>query len=116
MSSGALHEAASSPITLGAALGLALGKPIGISLFSYAAIRLGIASLPEGARWSQLVAVSMIAGVGFTVSLFVTSLAFQDALLVADAKIGILAGSLVVGAIGFVVLGRQLPTGASERS
>jgi NhaA family Na+:H+ antiporter len=104
LSGGAVRDAASSPVALGVALGLMLGKPIGITLASFVAVRVGVAALPEGVRWGEVAAVSLIAGIGFTVSLFVSALAFTDAGLIDEAKIGILAGSAAIGTLGFVVL------------
>jgi len=108
---GAVRDAASSPISAGVALGLIAGKPAGILLFSFAAVRAGIGSLPEGVRWPMLAGAAMIAGIGFTVSLFISDLAFDGAQQIADAKIGILAGSLVIGAAGYAAL--RLVTGAA---
>jgi len=105
----AIGDAATSRIGWGVALGLILGKPLGIALASYAAVRVGVAALPNGVNWAQVVAVGMVAGVGFTVSLFITNLAFTDASLIQDAKIGILAGSAIVGAAGLVALRLVLP-------
>ncbi len=101
---GAIRDAASSPVSLGVALGLMLGKPIGITLFAFLAVKLGLASLPDGVRWSQLASVGMVAGIGFTVSLFVTGLAYTDASRVEEAKLGILAGSTLMGVAGFFAL------------
>jgi Na+:H+ antiporter, NhaA family len=98
------RNAMSSPVSLGVALGLMLGKPIGITLFAFVAVKLGIAALPDDVRWLQLGAVAMVAGIGFTVSLFVTGLAFTDSALVDDAKLGILAGSTLIGICGLVAL------------
>jgi Na+:H+ antiporter, NhaA family len=101
---GAVRGAASSPVSLGVALGLMLGKPIGITLFAFLAVKLGVASLPDGVRWSELASVGMVAGIGFTVSLFVTGLAYTDASRVEEAKLGILAGSTLMGVAGFLAL------------
>ena len=104
----AVRAAASSPVSIGVALGLMLGKPAGIVLFAFAAVKLGVASLPDDVRWPQMMAVGMVAGIGFTVSLFIAPLAFGNAALVDEAKLGILAGSTLIGVIGLVVL-RQVP-------
>lgn len=105
---GVVRDAASSPVSFGVAAGLILGKPIGITLFSFIAVKLGLASLPDDVHWRQLGAVAMVAGIGFTVSLFVTGLAFTEPGLVDDAKLGILAGSALIGIVGLLVL-RAMP-------
>lgn len=110
---GVVRDAAASPVSLGVALGLMLGKPIGIVLFAFAAVKLGVASLPDGVSWPQVAAVGMIAGIGFTVSLFIAPLAFSDAGLVDEAKLGILVGSTLIGIAGLVAL-RLLPPAPGE--
>jgi NhaA family Na+:H+ antiporter len=104
LSGGAVRDAGTSPVAAGVALGLMLGKPIGITLASLIAVQMGVAALPAGVRWVELIAVSLIAGIGFTVSLFVSALAFTDAGLIDEAKIGILAGSAAIGTVGFLTL------------
>ncbi len=93
-----------SSITVGAILGLIVGKTVGISLFSWITLRLGVAQLPDGVRFSQLAGVAVLAGIGFTVSLFVSSLAFPTGPHLSDAKVGILLASVVAAVIGSVVL------------
>ncbi|MFZ5918911.1 MAG: Na+/H+ antiporter NhaA [Chloroflexota bacterium] len=100
---GNLAEALTHPIALGILGGLVLGKPLGITLFSWLAVRLGIADLPQGVSWRQLFAASWLAGIGFTMSLFIASSAFGGALL-DTAKTSILAASLLAGGIGFGLL------------
>ena len=92
------------PITIGIVLGLVVGKQIGIVLFSWLAIKSGQASLPAGVTWPQIWAVSCLAGVGFTMSLFVSELAFTDPAMIAEAKIGILLASLMAGVLGYLIL------------
>ncbi len=104
LDSTAISNAAESRVTAGIALGLILGKPLGIVLFAWLAVKFRIAALPADADWPRLAAVAMIAGIGFTVSLFIGDLAFQQPSLVDDAKIGILAGSTIIGVGGFVAL------------
>jgi NhaA family Na+:H+ antiporter len=99
-----LSDAGTSPVAWGVALGLIIGKPVGIAVFAFAAIRLGIARLPSGVHWAQIVGVGMIGGIGFTVSLFITSLAFNDAGLISEAKLGILFGSALIGACGYTLV------------
>ncbi len=99
-----LTSAFSEPVTLGVLLGLVVGKPVGIVLFSLIAIRLGIGKQPAGATWAQILGVGMLAGIGFTVALFVTELAFEPGTLADQAKIGILAASTIAGAAGYTYL------------
>ncbi len=89
-----------SAIFLGVLLGLVLGKCVGITAFAWFAIRLRLATLPDGVRWSQFVAAAMLAGVGFTVSLFITGLAFTDGALREPAKLGILLSSVIAALAG----------------
>jgi NhaA family Na+:H+ antiporter len=98
-------EAFSTPVTLGVGLGLLVGKLFGVMGFSMLAIRLGLADMPAHAGRLQLAGTALLCGIGFTMSLFITLLAFPgDALLQAQAKIGILAGSLVAGLLGYTLL------------
>ena len=83
-----------SAIPMGIALGLFIGKPIGIFAFSLAAIGLRLAGKPEGATWPQLFGVAILGGIGFTMSLFIGMLAFADAERAAEIRIGVLLGSL----------------------
>jgi NhaA family Na+:H+ antiporter len=95
----AIDRAIESPVTLGIFAGLVIGKMLGIAVFSWVALRLRLARLPPGLDGLQIAAVALVAGIGFTVSLFVAELAFTGAAL-ADAKIGILAASVVAGGCG----------------
>jgi NhaA family Na+:H+ antiporter len=104
ISGGILSEAISSPVTLGAALGLLIGKPVGVFLFAWLSIRLGIAAMPASVTWRQMMGAGLLAGIGFTVSLFVTDLAYVSPLLEDEAKIGILGASMVSAIIGFLFL------------
>ncbi len=93
------------PVPLGVALGLFLGKQVGISLMAVLAIRSGLARLPEGANWMQLYGVALLCGIGFTMSLFIGALAFPGApFLVDEVKIGVLLGSLLSALAGVAVL------------
>jgi NhaA family Na+:H+ antiporter len=92
------------PISIGIVAGLFLGKLMGVTGFSWLAVRLGWASLPDGIRWLDIVGVSLLAGVGFTMSLFIADLAFDAPADVAAARIGILIASAVAGCAGFGVL------------
>jgi len=96
----ALLESAS----LGILLGLLIGKPIGIFLFSWLSIRLKLADKPEGTTWSQLFGVGILGGIGFTMSIFVTILAFNDQEMITNSKFAILITSLLAGLIGYLWL------------
>lgn len=98
------REAATSPVTLGVVAGLVVGKFAGIAGTSWLAVRAGVGSLPDGATWRQFSGVAAIAGIGFTVSLFVTGLAFDDAGLADEARVGILAASILAAALGAALL------------
>jgi NhaA family Na+:H+ antiporter len=91
------------------AASLVLGNTIGISLFSRIAIKLKLSTLPQNSKFSQLAAVAMIGGVGFTMSLFITNLAFENQDMIDASKIGILMGSLVAGVLGYFLLKFTLP-------
>lgn len=92
------------PIPLGIALGLFLGKPIGVFLFSRLAIALGLAARPDGASWMGLFGVSILAGIGFTMSLFIGMLAFPEPQYAADIRIGVLSGSILSAVAGYILL------------
>lgn len=102
-------DAVASPITWGVVAGLVVGKPIGITLFSWLAVRAGIAAKSPAIAWTHIASIALLGGIGFTMSLFVTELAFERGGLANDARIGILAASIVSGAIGYLVLQRTLP-------
>lgn len=103
------------PVTLGVALGLFLGKQVGIFGIVLAAVKLGLAKRPEGASWGQVYGISLLCGIGFTMSLFIGLLAFADAPhLEAETKIGVLVGSLSCMALGALVL--RLTSPAPQRA
>jgi Na+:H+ antiporter, NhaA family len=104
LSGGDIGNAATSAVTLGVVFGLVAGKAVGISLAARLACRLGIAELGEDVTWRELTGVAALGGIGFTVSLFITELAFSDEGLKADAKVGILAASLLATLLGAVIL------------
>jgi NhaA family Na+:H+ antiporter len=103
-----IGEALKDSITIGVALGLVLGKIVGITLAMYLAVRFGVARLPIGSTWSHIRGLAVLGGIGFTVSLFVTGLAFDDPAMADLAKIGIFAGSAVAGVTGYFLL-RKAP-------
>jgi NhaA family Na+:H+ antiporter len=98
-----------NPLALGIVVGLVVGKPVGIGLLSWLAVKSGRGALPEGVSWAQVFGAGCLAGIGFTMSLFITDLAFDNEALIAIAKIGILAASLTSGVLGYIVLSRSLP-------
>ena len=113
---GDFFAALTHPVTIGIVLGLVIGKQVGVTLFSWAAVRFGIAVLPYGVSWLQFYGVALLGGIGFTMSLFITNLAFTTQTLSTEAKVGILLGSAISGVIGYLVLlraGRGL-TGVSS--
>lgn len=98
------HYALTHHYTIGIAIGLILGKFIGISLFSYAAVKTKICQLPDDLNWKSIFGVSFLGGIGFTMSIFITLLAFNDDEHISNAKIMILISSLVAGLIGYFLL------------
>ena len=99
-----LTTALTHPISIGIILGLFFGKQIGIFGFSYLAVKLKLAAKPEGVSWKKIYAASILAGIGFTMSLFIANLAFDSEELLNIAKVGILAASLLSGVVGFLIL------------
>ncbi len=96
-------------VALAVGVGLFLGKPIGVSLLSWVAVRSGIAVLPTGVNWASVLATGVLAGIGFTVALFVTALAFGEGVPGSGAKVGILVGSLAATVVGLGILAKALP-------
>ncbi|MBA3983571.1 MAG: Na+/H+ antiporter NhaA, partial [Acidimicrobiia bacterium] len=94
-----------SDILVGVGFALVVGKLVGITAFSWIAVRLGLGRLPDGAGWPHIIGVGALAGIGFTVSLFITGLAFDSAALQDDAKIGVLAASVTAAVLGAVLIG-----------
>ena len=99
-----LGEIISQKFSLGISLGLILGKPIGIVLLSFLAVTLGICKLPDDLNWKSIIGVGFLGGIGFTMSIFITLLAFDDLELQNDSKITILIASVVAALVGFVLL------------
>jgi NhaA family Na+:H+ antiporter len=97
----------STNVTLGVSLGLIVGKVVGIVGFTLLLVKLKIASFPTGMNIKNLFGLALLAGIGFTMSLFVTSLAFTDEVLITQAKIGIFAASIIAGILGYIVLNSQ---------
>ncbi len=87
--------------------GLFFGKPLGIALFSVLAVRLGLSQLPGDVSWRHIIGAGFLGGIGFTMSIFITLLAFGNPEIVQSSKISILLGSLAAGTVGFLILSRQ---------
>jgi len=100
---------------LGIILGLLIGKPLGITAMSAIAVRTGIGSLPPDASWKGILSTSILGGIGFTMSIFVTLLAFEDPAVVEQSKIAILCASLIAGLMGYLSLRLILPQQESAR-
>ncbi len=109
-----------SPIPMGIALGLFFGKQIGVVGFSWVAIRAGLCRLPQNVAWSHFYGAALLAGIGFTMSLFIGTLAFPTEGYGAPVRIGVLGGSLISGLAGYLLLARTLPrrgvTSATDHS
>ena len=101
---GRLGSILTEPVSLGIILGLVLGKPIGVMVAAFVTVKLGIARLPRGVGWLELTGVGLLAGVGFTVAIFIAGLAFEDPLLTGAAKLGILVASAIAGLTGAAFL------------
>ena len=102
-------EALTDPVALGIVAGLVFGKQLGVTLFAWLAVRTGLSELPQGVGWRHIYGAGWLAGIGFTMSLFITDLAFSDDALVDSAKLGILAASLISGIVGWTIL-RKAPS------
>ncbi len=93
-----------NPVTIGVFCGLLFGKPLGIFLATWLTVKLKLSDLPQGVNWGHIGGVSVLGGVGFTMAIFVTNLAFVDPNMIAMAKAAILAASLIAGIAGFFIL------------
>jgi len=115
-SGGAWHDLLTSRIAWGVLVGLVVGKPIGIIGFAAAAVRAGVARVPDGVNWRQLSAVGFLAGIGFTVSIFISSLAFADEAHLMEAKTAVLGASVIAGLLGYMLLRKEQPAQKSGES
>jgi Na+:H+ antiporter, NhaA family len=106
-----IGDAATSPITAGIVLGLVIGKLLGVTAFAWLAVRFGIARLPDAVTWRHVTGMAALAGIGFTVSIFVTGVALADDLQT-EAKIGVLVASVLAAGLGALLL-RTAPSAAS---
>jgi NhaA family Na+:H+ antiporter len=109
LDAGTLGDPAGGRVALAVALGLLIGKPIGIALFAIVAVRLGLAAFPAGVGPGAVFGAGLLGGIGFTMALFITALAFGEGPLASAAKVGVLAASLVACVLGVMVLWRVLP-------
>ena len=105
---GNIIEGITQKYSLGIIAGLAVGKPLGIFLFSFIAVSLGFCTLPAGLNWKRISGAGFLGGIGFTMSVFITLLAFKDTEIVNNSKIAILAASIISGVTGFIWLKRSL--------
>ena len=113
-SAGAANGLLTSQIAWGVLIGLVIGKPIGIVGFCKLAVKMGLARLPNGVTWLQMAAVGTLAGIGFTVSIFISSLAFADPLHLMEAKTAVLGASLIAGLAGFFALRHEAKLGDAD--
>ncbi len=104
------------PISTGIMAGLVLGKQIGIMAFSWLAIVTGAADLPKGVRWPHVWGVSALAGIGFTMSIFISELGFEDQAMIDEAKIAIFIASLAAGVLGYLILRLTLPRKGADQA
>jgi len=100
----AMIDGLHSPLGLGIILGLVVGKPIGVTLFSWLSVKMGFSSLPSKAGWKHVIGLGLLAGIGFTMSIFIAILSFSDPLFQVEAKFSILVSSLIAGISGYVFL------------
>ncbi|WP_016990552.1 Na+/H+ antiporter NhaA [Flavobacterium sp. ACAM 123] len=111
-----IGETIAQHYSIGIALGLIVGKPLGIYLFSLLAVSVGICKLPSDMNWKTIIGVGFLGGIGFTMSIFITLLAFDDKTIISNAKFIILLSSLIAGVIGFVYLKNTLKESVSENN
>lgn len=102
--SGGIAGSVGSPLVLGIVTGLVVGKMFGITTFAWLAVKLGLADLPTGVTWKQVLGVGALGGIGFTMALFIAELAFVDVAMVEAAKLGVLLASAVAALIGFLII------------
>lgn len=104
ISGSVLSDAVTSAITIGIVVALPVGKLVGITGFTWLAVRLGLTPMPTGVNWRHIIGVALLGGIGFTVSLFIAVLSFEDEELTALAKIGVLTASVLAGVAGYAFL------------
>jgi NhaA family Na+:H+ antiporter len=106
---GKVVGALADPVALGIVLGLVVGKQLGVILSAWLTVKIGVSELPEGVGWRHIYGAGLLAGIGFTMSLFITDLAFSDDALIEAAKLGILVASLITGVVGWAILRKASP-------
>ena len=111
---GSVADSVTSSVAIAVAVGLLVGKFAGISAFTWLAVKTGLGKLPKHTGWAHVLGVASLAGIGFTVSLFITGLAFDDQLITDQAKIGIYFGSAAAGVLGILILRRLKPVGTTD--
>ncbi|WEK18093.1 MAG: Na+/H+ antiporter NhaA [Candidatus Pedobacter colombiensis] len=102
-----------SPLGLGIIIGLFMGKTVGVTLFSWIAVKLKLGSLPSRSGWKHIIGLGMLAGIGFTMSIFISLLSFSDELHITEAKFAVLCASVISGLIGFIFL-KSIPKKKAE--
>jgi len=106
----------STPLALGILCGLVIGKQIGITLFAWIFVKVGLAELPSNITWKHMYGIGLLGGIGFTMSLFIANLAFSNEHLLNISKMAVLAASLIAGCIGFLILRFFVPHGTTMNS
>jgi len=102
--SGSISDILAEPYSIGIALGLIIGKPVGIFFMVLIAIKTGVSTMPDGVNWKQLASVGFLAGIGFTMSIFITLLAFTDQAIISHVKLVVMISSLMAGVLGYLLL------------
>ena len=108
---GNIYDGLAQTYSLGIISGLVIGKPLGIWFFSFICVSLGLCSLPAGLNWKRITGAGFLGGMGFTMSIFITLLVFQDIDIVNKSKIAILAATVISGTAGYILLKRILKKG-----
>ena len=108
-------ENAFGSLSLNIALSLIIGKVLGITIFSWIGVKMGICELPQNTNWKQIIGAGFLGGIGFTMSLFIANLGLSDELLLNQAKLGILLGSLIAGILGYFIIKFNLPKANEEK-
>lgn len=97
-------EGLTAPLGLGIGMGLILGKPLGIVMSTFLCYKFGIGQLPEGSNFKHIIGLGLLAGIGFTMSIFISNLSFTDTVLIEEAKLSVLLASIISGILGYIIL------------